>query len=140
MDSFPSIKVTYHRLTLQDFILPVLLLIFHIRIHFTISNLLHSFSMVTPTKRSSDETSSSDNSAPYQILKPNTSVSPSPTISPHVLTSQPRKWSPEEEDKFLNMINHVVQKEILPAAKKDEHLANRGSDGVKKHWTAMVCH
>lgn len=37
------------------------------------------------------------------------------------------------------MINHVVQKEIWPAAKKDEQLANRGSDGVKKHWTAMVC-
>jgi uncharacterized membrane-anchored protein YitT (DUF2179 family) len=36
------------------------------------------------------------------------------------------------------MINHVVQKEIWPAAKQDEQLANRGSDGVKKHWTAMV--
>jgi hypothetical protein len=76
-----KVKVTYDHMYQDCSIGLDPLLIFFISNH-TPHHLLPRFSksstrpMVTPNKRSSDETSSSDNSAPYKVLNPNTSVCP----------------------------------------------------------------
>lgn len=53
-------------------------------------------------------------------------------------TDTGQKWSNEEEREFLEIVNMVVKSGVWPAAKQHGLLAHRGSDGVKKHWDAMV--
>lgn len=48
------------------------------------------------------------------------------------------QWSEAEEAHFLDLINSVLSSHLWSAAKQSGLLVNRGSDGVNKHWKAMV--
>jgi hypothetical protein len=49
-----------------------------------------------------------------------------------------RKWTPEENDRFLDMIDNKVIGDNWSA--KGEEKAVTRSSGEKKSWTAIVCH
>jgi len=86
--------------------------------------------------RSSDETSIKTNSSPYIVLKTDTPVS-------HFHCSgqswwQAKKWTPEENDRFLDMIDNRVIGDTWSVKGEEKKVVNRPS-GEKKPWTAIVC-
>lgn len=51
---------------------------------------------------------------------------------------QPKKWSRDEEARFLDHIDALVKANLWAAIKNDEELRKRGANGVRSHWDAMV--
>jgi hypothetical protein len=49
-----------------------------------------------------------------------------------------RKWTPEENDSILNMIDNVVSHDVWAIGKDEEKPVNRSNED-KKSWTAIVC-
>jgi len=51
----------------------------------------------------------------------------------------PRKWTPVEDEIFLEIMSKVVKARLWDAVKDDGRLGYRGCPGIAAHVTAIVC-
>jgi len=51
----------------------------------------------------------------------------------------PRKWTPVEDEIFLEIMSKVVKARMWDAVKEDGRLGYRGAPGIAAHVAAIVC-
>ena len=51
----------------------------------------------------------------------------------------PRKWTPVEDEIFLEIMSKLIKARMWDAVKEDGRLGYRGGPGIAAHVTAVVC-